>query len=459
MIKTTNKNRQTVSVIQVSTIDKETRNTAIRNVAQDSSQSTEPNIDDQTNYRYVEQRVSYWNALYVFPILGICVIFSSTQTLIPWHNLFINPEFWWEDLIRQCLFYQLFRVVLTTLREAYCVFQLKEILSIKWHLKFWGAHTSEITILCCLQHFIWVNTLQHNYPMPTGYMLVGFIAWYITIFAVLPRLFASELRKDPDYKTRIRSYVYYLFFWSIIAWQEWILDVIFEITKAYQVPYLISLVIPAFRRLDEWILPKCFNKAVGYKKGWTKKDENEAATFCLETQITQVFTIYVAVRLSSADIFTGCCILGVELLINLYSCIQIIQMHKKIGGTDDHDQSLIFRAERNSAIVSLLTAEFIEVITPLAYSVAFSAAYYGPNARSMIGIKHEYFGIPATSDIQEVLIVLFMMAQIDMVGGVIFGILLKCFCDINIFEEMCKILQKYWIHLAIFIGGDLTHVS
>ena len=78
---------------------------------------------------------------------------------------------------------------------------------------------------------------------------------------------------------------------------------------------------------------------------------------------------------------------------------------------------------------------------------------------TMIGIKHEYFGIPATSDIQEVLIVLFMMAQIDMVGGVIFGILLKYFCNVNIFEEMCKILQKYWIHLAIFIGGDLTHVS
>ena len=458
-MKITNNARPTVSVIKVSTIDRQTGNPTVRSSAQDSSQSIEENIDDKTNYHFEEQRVSYWNALYVFNILGICIIFSSTQTLIPWHNLFINPEFWWEDLIRNCFFYMPFRIVLPTLREAFCVFQWKEILGIKWHLKFWAAHISEITILCCLQHLIWVNTLHNNYPMPTGYMLVGFIAWYITIFAVLPRLFPRELRNDPDYKTRIRSYVYYLFFWSIIAWQEWIMDVIFEMIKAYQVPYLMSIVIPAFRRLDEWILPKFFNKAVGYKKGWTKKDENEAATFCLETYITQVFTIYVAVRLSSADIFTGCCILGVELLINLYSCTQIIQLHNKIGGTDDHDQILIFRAERNSVIVSLLTAEFIEVITPIAYSVAFSAAYYGPNARSMIGIKHEYFGIPATSDIQEVLIVLFMMAQIDMVGGVIFGILLKYFCNVNIFEEMCKILQKYWIHLAIFIGGDLTHVS
>ena len=447
------------SVIHVLPTGKQSNNKHSRNPIQNSSSSVAGHIEEREINRQEQNPISYWSSLYVFPILGACIIFSSTQTLIPWHNLFISPEYWWEELIRSALFYMPFRIVLPTAREAYCVFQLKEILTIAWHLKFWIAHVSEWITLCCLQHLLWVVIYENNYPMPSGYALNGFIAWYITIFLILPRLFPRQLRADPKFKTRLNNYVYYQFFWSIIAFQEYAMDMIFETLKAFQVPFLMAIVIPAFRRLVEWILPKFFNKAVGYKKGWTKRDENEAATFCLETLITQVYTIYVAVRLSSADILTGCCILGVELLINLYSCIQIIQMHKKVGGTNEYDESLLWTAERNSSMVSLLTAELIEVLSPLAYSLALSMAYYGPNATIMTGIKNEYFGIPAITDIREVLNVLSMMVLIDLAGGICFGILLKYFCKVNIFEEMCKILQKYWIHLAIFIGGDLTHVS
>ena len=261
------------------------------------------------------------------------------------------------------------------------------------------------------------------------------------------------------------NYVYYQFVWTILVYQKPIMDRIFGILtalqyeKGIQVQWLMSFVIPAFRRLVEWILPKFFNKAVGYKPGWTIDQENEPATFCMETMINLVYTIYVAVRLSSSDTFTGACILGVEFLINLYYCFQIIRMHRKIGGSDDNEHSAEWKAEKKSAMVSLLTVELIEILTPVAYAISLLMAYHGPNATLMTGIKNEYFGIPAITDIQGVLNVLFLMAGVDLLGGLIFGLLLGYFCKINIFVEICKILQKYWIHLAIFVGGDLTQVS
>ena len=465
MMENSKDSETTSSVIQVLPRNGQTYNDDTVNVGLDDH----PTSDQKSNHKEdnnqnIEKPISYWNSLYSFVILGVCIISSSTQTLIPWHNLFTNPEFWWEDLIRAGLIYMLLRIVLTTVREAYCIFEKKEILSLIWHMKLYVAHASTFIILRCFEYFIWCVYLQKPYPMPMGAMLQGMLAWYITIFVVIPKLLPNALRSDPQFKKRLKNYLYYLSLWSIIGYQEPIMDNIFTMLTDYQndgipVQWLMAFVIPAFRRFVEWLLPKFFNKAVGYKKGWTKIDENEAATFCLETMITQSYTIYVAVRLSTADIVTGGMVLGVEFLINLYSCVQIIQLHRKIGDTDISGQSDVRKAEKKSAIVSLLTAEFIEILTPLAYGTSLVIAYYGPNATLMTGIKNEYFGIAAITDILQVFNVLFIMTVIDLLGGVLFGILLGYFCSVNIFEEMCKILQKYWMHLAIFLGGDICHVS
>ena len=115
------------SVIHVLPTGEQSNSKNSRNPIQDSSSSHTMHVVETEINRQEQNLISYWSSLYVFPILGACIIFSSTQTLIPWHNLFISPEYWWEELIRSALFYMPFRIVLPTAREAYCVFQLKEI--------------------------------------------------------------------------------------------------------------------------------------------------------------------------------------------------------------------------------------------------------------------------------------------------------------------------------------------
>ena len=123
MIENSKDSETTSSVIQVLPRNGQIYNDDTINVGHDDNPSSEQKSNRKEDNQNKEKSISYWNSLYSFVILGVCIISSSTQTLIPWHNLFINPEFWWEDLIRGGLIYMLLRIVLTTVREAYCIFE------------------------------------------------------------------------------------------------------------------------------------------------------------------------------------------------------------------------------------------------------------------------------------------------------------------------------------------------
>ena len=115
MIENSKDSETTSSVIQVLPRNGQIYNDDTINVGLDDNPSSEQKSNrKEDNNQNEEKSISYWNSLYSFVILGVCIISSSTQTLIPWHNLSINPEFWWEDLIRGGLIYMLLRIVLTT---------------------------------------------------------------------------------------------------------------------------------------------------------------------------------------------------------------------------------------------------------------------------------------------------------------------------------------------------------
>ena len=167
-----------ISVIQVLPKNDETKNENLRAINEEPQPPplVQEIIGKDANYQSDQESFSYLNGFYYFAVLGICVVFTATQTLIPWHNLFINPEFWWEELIRQGLICMLLRIVLPMGREAYCVFQIKEIMSVQWHLKLYVAHVSEYATIFLLQYLIWTIVLENTWPMPMGGMIPAMIA-------------------------------------------------------------------------------------------------------------------------------------------------------------------------------------------------------------------------------------------------------------------------------------------
>ena len=127
------------------------------------------------------QSTSYLAILYTSLIFAVSFATIATQTLIPLHDNFLNPEYWWEIIILKACVYLLLRIVLVTAREAYCIFQIEQIMTIKWHFKLYVTNAMFYTIISCSTHFIWTLGCNNVPPMPMGELIAGFFSWYLTI--------------------------------------------------------------------------------------------------------------------------------------------------------------------------------------------------------------------------------------------------------------------------------------
>jgi hypothetical protein len=290
--------------------------------------------------------------------------------------------------------------------------------------------------------------MGYNFPMPFFKMpcgLIGFVSLFVAIWFGFP----EELRTQPVFRKRLKSYILYIATVFTIPYQEVLLDLIFYFLKDNEGLWILAFIIPIFRGFYEWVLPKLNNRAAGR--------ENVAATFYMETYIGCVYFIYVTVGVASADEFTAYLILGVEMCINFSYTLQIIFIHNKVQGYITAEEITKWKNTKKSMLRNLVTMEAIEILIPIAYSMCFATAYYGPNARIMAGVKNTYFGFEEV-DIKDRMTGVLKIAGIDACGAIFIGLLLGKLCQINILSEFCVIMKKHWITLTLLMGGCIFHV-
>ena len=107
----------------------------------------------------------------------------------------------------------------------------------------------------------------------------------------------------------------------------------------------------------------------------------------------------------------------------------------------------------------LALTEILEILVPLAYTVTFLVAYYGPNSDVLGGIKNNYWQYKAVEDASNVLITIFQMFCFDVASAVIGGFLLWKFSRINLLNEFCKTVTTYWPLIALRIAQTTSKVN
>ena len=177
----------------------------------------------------------------------------------------------------------------------------------------------------------------------------------------------------------------------------------------------------------------------------------EATKFLVTTSMMITYTTYITGRLYSPPQNTVYCLLTVATLLLIRGCYEIFKLNKKIGDSSPRDISAI--SLRRNKIESLVMNEFVEAIVPLAFGIAFSMAYYGPNAVLIKGNKNDYFGGQVVEDVQYVYFVMALMFIFDMFGVVITGIFLRYYCNIDLFQGFCEMIGKYWMIFLIKLPG------
>ena len=110
--------------------------------------------------------------------------------------------------------------------------------------------------------------------------------------------------------------------------------------------------------------------------------------------------------------------------------------------------------EKKKAITKLVLAELFEGLVPLAFAICFAIAYYGPNAKLLGNVQNGYWQYKAVDDVSRTFLVMSGMFTMDLLSLFLNAIILWLSCKLNIFKEICSVLQKYWYIMALKLTNN-----
>ena len=377
-------------------------------------------------------KVSYWNFLYVWLISVGCLSAASHVTLIPRHNTIFYPEFWYESIVlfvsTVCL-----RLTIATIAELYVFTKVKELISINVFLKLFFGYSMSFVVPYAICYATWTIYLDRNHPLPF-IALCGY-GVYPTYIVAVWYLFPPEKRIYQ--KGKIVYFILYRLFWFAAGLQLMGLRIIIKISS--HIEWIIAILLPIIVKLDSWTISKIVQKITGAS--------NEDANCLVVLKVVHSIGFFKATALHSASQFTVNCMLFVDLGLHMRTCYQIISRSKKVKeetGTEVKENIDLIDQERRAKFFDLVITELIEIMIPIVYGLSYATAYFGPNARLMKNVGSDWFGGEIMKDIQHFYVVLLELFAIDLICMVLTAVSLYKFCNLNVLQEFCKLLKKYW---------------
>ena len=101
-------------------------------------------------------------------------------------------------------------------------------------------------------------------------------------------------------------------------------------------------------------------------------------------------------------------------------------------------------------------SEIINSVVPLSYATNFATVYYGPNATLVGNVKRNYFDFEEIKYVQYLFTKMITMFFLDLCGIIVTGVTPWVSCKVNILEEFCKIMKKYWYILAVQLAEGIV---
>ena len=407
-------------------------------------QLLESNYDMSSNKNPSKVKGYTLNLMFGFIILGLSVLFSTPTVLIPQHNAVLYPEYWYEVMISASTVNSL-GLVLNTMLEYKIIFKEDEFSSLKCFLSFFIVAALGVILPFTSCYLIWTVWLRYNNPMP----FVGF-CYYISYFAHLFQLWLMfPVKERKSKRKRIKAYFLYRFWFLVISLQNMALRMVFN-KLPINTQWIMGFVLPLVREMNTWILTRFLEKS-------TESDKT-VAKLITTISINVVHAFFVAIIISSmANQLTSFCILGVDLLLNLYACCKITKITHKIEALSSENFDTLQSIK--SETMNLFAIEAIEVFIPFILVLTFLLAYYGPNGEILGGIRNSYWHFKEIYDIGFIISELALMFSIDLLGLLLISLILYKCCKTDFFYEGYKIMKIYWPIMAIKIGGKISQVS
>ena len=368
----------------------------------------------------------------------------ATIFLIPFHNVYVHPEFIWEAPFLHWFPY----LVLTVAFKMYLcsvVMEYPSIISPKVLINLILTAWIVTTIVYSLQYCVWTLYFGFYQPVAQGGALNAItVIW--TIGVTFYFQFPAHLRADSKFRKRI--------IWFIVYW-EWVYHVPLQfmfVSSTVQVLgeyiWVVAFIFIVILETNKFIMESMILKACG---------ENEADA--KRINIIQLYGQYIfaVVTMISAgvDDFTSYLILGMDFALNLVTVFKIIRSQRKVGLSEE--QNAKERMYRELETKELILGEAIECIVPMIFMGGFSIAFYGPNYDKLGNVGFDYFQYTKVTDILDYLNGALYMTSIDVTCSITAIVLLWFGAGINMVKESVEVAKKYgkitsWFLIEFLIG-------
>ena len=410
-------------------------------ISMESSVSIEVIQDDakETNSNCV------WIILYFLQILILGTIFSFPVFLIPQHDSVQLSQYWFETIILG-LFTQILSLTLDTIIVIKDYFRADFFVSVLVFMRLYFFVATFWVSINCFCHFVWTVAIGYHHPMPLSLILGYFV--YVAHYTNLYFILCKDVSWDNDLSIRYKAFIRNRLWCILIDLQYKSVSLLFNMLPN-AIQWILAFVLPLVRE-------------VNYKISYFLMVESPKIEDGKENTIIGMYgfnALYVAIKLGQTTTnITSILILVVDFALNLYSCHEVIKLHRRIV-PDASSTSIQLKKQRDSVLIKLVLTEILEILAPLSYLTTVLLAYYGPNAEILGNIRNGCWHFKPIQDIGQLVFHVAIMFIIDSSSAVIVGYWLFKACSINFVEETFKVIREKWDAIAIIMANFLTYVS
>ena len=379
----------------------------------------------------------------IYGIVKVLVpaLFICPFALIPAHNVFEEPEYWYEYPLMILIIFMP-QVVTYIIMNCSFWMNIRYIRNFRHFMAIGFLGVFDVCFLYPTGFIIWTNVLGKQYPIPFNSILNCYIV-IMTFYVALWFRFPSKWRQNKEFSRRLKWFIIAITFNQIITLQYSVIAKILIVFKDRH-QWIIAIFLPLVREFNGWVNLKLALKS-------SKGDKQSVFITCTYSVSTKHSLFLAYVIGSRATVITSYTVLAEDFLINIYICLKLIWIRK------NNSSGVIKQIE---LLQELLINELVEFLVPLEYVICLIIAYYGPNAGLFGDVGSSYWQYDAIKDIRYTLETIVTLFCIDICSLLSCSVFLWVFCRINVYRVYAVLQREFGtVFLAniVFIMSSVSN--
>ena len=258
---------------------------------------------------------------HTFSGLAGCLISNSFLTLLPVHDVFLYPEYWYEFPLQVAAALLPNWAAMVILRCRHYM-NIDSIKSIRNFFTMFITSVVIVLLVYAAEFTIWSIVLDFPYPVPlNGYVLAatGMMVFFTTLWYRFP----LNWRKNKLFRKRLAFFIIAIMLNQCCLFQYGLITKIL-LTVPENLQWIVALFLPLVREFNIWIGIKCASKASG-------GDITSTIMACIHAVSTTHALFLTYTVGSNATNVTSSLLLVTDFAINAFTCIRIIYIRYTVG--------------------------------------------------------------------------------------------------------------------------------